>query len=98
VARGAWVPYLAIAEVTWVLEWVYERDSAAIATAADMLLNHEQLSVQDSEVVEAAVVHFDSRRESAFPTASWWRSPGKPDTHLSAPSTALSERSTALTG
>jgi predicted nucleic-acid-binding protein len=58
VARGAWVPHLAIAEATWVLESVYERDSAAIATAADMLLNHEQLSVEDSEVVEAAIVQF----------------------------------------
>lgn len=58
VANGAWVPYLAIAEATWVLAAVYERNRAAIATAVDMLLNHEQLVVQDSEVVASAVILF----------------------------------------
>jgi predicted nucleic-acid-binding protein len=66
VARGAWVPYLAIAEATWVLESVYERDSAAIATAVEMLLNHEQLSIQDSEVVEAAVAQLRQQRRLGF--------------------------------
>jgi predicted nucleic-acid-binding protein len=55
VARGAWVPSLAVAEAAWVLESVYQRDAAAIATAVEMLLSHEQLTVQDSEVVAAAV-------------------------------------------
>jgi len=58
VARGAWVPYLAIAEATWVLAAVYDRDRAAIATAVEMLLHHEQLTVQDSEIVTAAVALF----------------------------------------
>src|SRR3990170_5635191 len=58
VARGAWVPHLAVAEATWVLESVYERDPAAIATAVEMLLSHEQLTVQDSDVVAAAVAQF----------------------------------------
>ena len=66
VARGAWVPYLAIAEATWVLESVYERDSSAIATAVEMLLNHEQLSVQDAEVVEAAVAQFRQQPRVGF--------------------------------
>lgn len=66
VASGAWVPYLVIAEATWVLESVYERDSAAIATAVEMLLNHEQLSVQDSEMVEAAVAHFRHQQKVGF--------------------------------
>jgi predicted nucleic-acid-binding protein len=66
VAGGAWVPYLAIAEAAWVLESVYERDSAAIATAIEMLLNHEHLSVQDAEVVEAAVSQFRRQRRAGF--------------------------------
>ena len=66
VARGAWVPYLAIAEATWVLESVYERDPAAIATAVEMLLSHEQLTVQDSEVVAAAVAQFRQRSRVGF--------------------------------
>lgn len=63
VASGAWVPQLALAEATWVLATVYDCDRAAIATAVEMLLHHEHLSVQDAEVVEAAVGQF--RRRSA---------------------------------
>lgn len=66
VARGAWVPYLAIAETTWVLETVYERDPAAIATAVEMLLSHEKLTVQDSEVVAAAVAQFRQQPRVGF--------------------------------
>ena len=55
VANGAWVPQLAIAEAAWVLASVYDRGAEAIATAVEMLLNHEHLTVQDAEVVTAAV-------------------------------------------
>ena len=58
VAKGAWVPHVAIAEATWVLASVYDRDSAAIATAVEMLLSHEHLTVQDAEAVAAAVAQF----------------------------------------
>jgi predicted nucleic-acid-binding protein len=66
VAKGAWVPYLAIAEATWVLASVYERDPAAIATAVEMLLSHEHLTVQDSEVVAAAVAQFRQQPRVGF--------------------------------
>ena len=66
VARGAWVPQLAIAEATWVLASVYERDSEAIATAIEMLLHHEHLTVQDSEVVAASVAQFRQRPKVGF--------------------------------
>jgi len=66
VARGAWVPQLAIAEATWVLASVYDRDSDAIATAVEMLLSHEHLTVQDAEVVAASVVRFRQRRSVGF--------------------------------
>jgi predicted nucleic-acid-binding protein len=66
VARGAWVPYLAMAEATWVLESVYERDPAGIATAVEMLLSHERLTVQDSEVVAAAVAQFRQQPRVGF--------------------------------
>ena len=58
VANGAWVPQLAIAEATWVLASVYERGPEAVATAVEMLLSHEHLTVQDAEVVAAAVAQF----------------------------------------
>ena len=66
VARGAWVPQLAIAEATWVLASVYDRDSDAIATAVEMLLSHEHLTVQDTEVVAASVVRFRERPSVGF--------------------------------
>jgi predicted nucleic-acid-binding protein len=66
VARGAWVPYLAMAEAIWVLESVYERDPAGIATAVEMLLSHERLTVQDSEVVAAAVAQFRQQPRVGF--------------------------------
>jgi predicted nucleic-acid-binding protein len=55
IANGAWVPHLAIAEATWVLASVYDRDPEAVATAVEMLLSHQHLSVQDGETVAAAV-------------------------------------------
>lgn len=58
VANGAWVPQLAVAEATWVLTSVYGRERAAIATAVEMLLSHEHLTVQDAETVAAAVERF----------------------------------------
>jgi predicted nucleic-acid-binding protein len=58
VANGAWVPQLAIAEAAWVLASVYDRGAEAIATAVEMLLNHEHLTVQDAGVVTAAVAQF----------------------------------------
>jgi predicted nucleic-acid-binding protein len=58
VEKGAWVPHLALAEATWVLGAVYDRKAAEIATAIEMLLNHENLTIQDSETVSAALRKF----------------------------------------
>jgi predicted nucleic-acid-binding protein len=58
VANGAWVPQLAVAEATWVLASVYNRAPEAMATAVEMLLSHQQLTVQDAETVAAAVEQF----------------------------------------
>jgi predicted nucleic-acid-binding protein len=58
VAPGAWVPHLALAEAAWVLVSVYGRGPEEVATAIEMLLSHERLSVQDAEVVAAAVAQF----------------------------------------
>jgi len=44
VARGAWVPHLVLAEAAWVLTSVYNRRPEEIATAIEMLLNHEHLT------------------------------------------------------
>lgn len=66
VANGAWVPHLAIAEATWVLGSVYDRGPRAIATAVEMLLSHQHLTVQDIEVVAAAVAQFRQQPKVGF--------------------------------
>ncbi len=48
----------ALAEATWVLTSVYDRGPADIATAIEMVLNHQHLTLQDPEIVVAAVERF----------------------------------------
>jgi predicted nucleic-acid-binding protein len=66
VAPGAWVPHLALAEATRVLTSVYDREPAAIASAVEMLLNHEHLTLQDSDAVARAVATFRKRPALGF--------------------------------
>ena len=61
VQDGAWVSVLALAEATWVLATVYERDAAQLALAVEMLLNHQHLALQEPEAVAAALVTFRRR-------------------------------------
>ncbi len=66
VERGAWVSHLVLAEATWVLASVYERGPAEIAKAVEMLLEHTQLTLQESDAVAAAVEHFRRRPALGF--------------------------------
>ena len=66
VANGAWVPQLALVEATWVLSAVYGRKAPAIALAVDMLLNHKDLTLQESETVANALAHFRKRPSLGF--------------------------------
>lgn len=66
VAKGAWVPHLALAETTWVLSALYDLDASAIATAIEMLLNHKDLTLQESEVVASALRCFRKRPALGF--------------------------------
>ncbi len=66
VAHGAWVPHLALTEAMWVLRSVYDRGSGEIASAIEILLNHEHLTLQDSDAVAAAVTTFRKRPALGF--------------------------------
>jgi len=55
VERGAWASHVVLAELSWVLSAVYGLEHAQIAMAIEMLLNHATLTVQDSDVVLAAL-------------------------------------------
>jgi predicted nucleic-acid-binding protein len=66
VPGGAWVSHLVLAETIWVLDAVHERTAAQLAAAIEMLLNHEQLSIQDAAVVSQALERFRSRPALGF--------------------------------
>ena len=66
VAPGAWVPQLALAEAMRVLETVYDVKPAQIASAVEMLLNHKDLTLQDSDAVSAALKQFRKRPALGF--------------------------------
>lgn len=66
VEKGAWISHLVLAETLWVLASVYELSRAQIATAVDMLLNHQDLTLQDAEVVASALRHYRSRSTVDF--------------------------------
>lgn len=66
VEQGAWVSVLALAEATWVLAAVYERNPAQVALAVEMLLNHRHLTLQQPEAVTAALETFRRRPTLGF--------------------------------
>ena len=66
VNRGAWVSHLVLAETFWVLDSVYDLTRAQIATAIELLLNHKELSLQDADVVTAALDHYRRRPAVEF--------------------------------
>jgi predicted nucleic-acid-binding protein len=66
VARGAWVSQIVLIEAVWVLESVYELDRTAQARAVAMLLNHRDLTVQESDVVATALEQFKAKGSVSF--------------------------------
>lgn len=63
IASGAWVSQLVLLEFVWVLKSVYDSGRADVARAVEILLNHAQLTIEDSDVVEVALGQF--RKASA---------------------------------
>lgn len=66
IEKGAWVPVLALVEAMWVLAAVYDRSATDLIIALEMLLNHKDLVLQDSEVVTAALDLFRSKPALGF--------------------------------
>ena len=66
VARGAWVPQLALVEAMWVLASVYGLGPEKVAVAVEMFLNHRDLTIQDADTVAAALAHFRERPALGF--------------------------------
>jgi predicted nucleic-acid-binding protein len=66
VGKGAWVSHLVLAEALWVLDSVYDLSRAQIATAVEMLLNHQVLTLQQAEVVASALLRYRTRTTVDF--------------------------------
>jgi predicted nucleic-acid-binding protein len=54
-ATAVWVSDVVLAETIWVLETAYRFDPGRIALALDILLKHENVTLQDADVVAAAL-------------------------------------------
>ena len=66
VSEGAWVSHLVLAETTWVLSAAYDLGHNRIVTAVEMLLNHKDLTLQDADVVSAALERYRRRPSLGF--------------------------------
>jgi len=66
ISRGAWVSHLVLAETLWVLDAVHGLAAPQLARAVEMLLAHEQLSVQEPDIVRAALQQFRERLSVGF--------------------------------
>lgn len=66
VAEGAWVSHLALAECTWVLTTVFGLAPSALIIAIERLLKHRELTIQDADVVAAALDHFKRKPKLGF--------------------------------
>jgi len=63
---GVWISHIALVELVWVLESVYDRPAKAIANAIEQLLEHQHVTLQDGEVVAAALGQFRRRPSIGF--------------------------------
>jgi len=66
VERGAWVSHIVLAEFVWVLTSVYGLVASQVAAAVEMLLAHQNLTVQDADVVGAAVEQYRKKPSLNF--------------------------------
>lgn len=66
VAAGAWVSLLVLAEAVWVLTTVYDRPSSLLVKMIEILLKHKDLTMQDPDVVAAALERYRKRPVLGF--------------------------------
>jgi predicted nucleic-acid-binding protein len=66
ISKGAWVSHVVLAEVAWVLESVYGLRPPQVAMAVGMLAEHDHLTIQDADVVDAALSAFRGRPSAGF--------------------------------
>jgi predicted nucleic-acid-binding protein len=93
IAGGAWVSQLVLLELVWVLTSVYGFGRLEVGASLEILLNHAQLTIEDSEVAmsalrqyrKAAAVEFSdclilevARKAGHLPLGTFDRELGRP--------------------
>ena len=66
VAKGAWVSHVVLVETLWVFDAVYGRSAQQIGAAVERLLAHADLTLQDADVVAAALRQFRAKPALGF--------------------------------
>jgi predicted nucleic acid-binding protein len=66
IVKGAWVSHIVLAETLWVLVAVHERSAAQIVAAVERLLAHTALTLQDADIVAAALGQFRANPTLGF--------------------------------
>ena len=66
VAPGAWVSHLVLVEMVWVLTSVYRLKPHDVVAAVGILLAHKNLSLQDADVVGAALQQYQRKPAISF--------------------------------
>ena len=66
VQNAVWVSHVVLAETVWVLETSYRFDSARIASSVDIFLKHETVTLQDADVVAAALDLYRGKTKIGF--------------------------------
>ena len=66
IAKGAWVSHVVLVETLWVLDAVYARTAVQIGAAVERLLAHADLTLQDADVVAAALGQFRTKPALGF--------------------------------
>ena len=66
VEAGAWVSHVVLIEAVWVLDSYYSFTRKQLSRFIETTTLHPKLRVQDADVIEAALVHFDAQKKLSF--------------------------------
>lgn len=66
IAKGAWISQLVLAEAASVLRSIDQLDHAKIAGAIRMLLDHESFTIENADVVAAALDQYKRKPSLRF--------------------------------
>lgn len=66
IQKGAWVSHVVLIEAVWVLRSYYGRSPQQIVQSIEMLLSNTDLTLQDADVVDAALALFRANPAIGF--------------------------------